>query len=465
MRPGVDNTFCGCASGNLLAWCAFVDASYRAPKHIRYLADKLQSVERGDIKRLIVEMPPRHGKSQLCSIRFPAWFLGRNPDSRIIMASHTAQLAQIMSRKVRNEFKEWGCRVFDTTIADDSSAADRWDLKGHAGGLFAVGVGGSTPGHGANCLIIDDTVRNAEHAHSKLQRDKTWDWYQHDARTRLHPGGRIVVVGTRWHEDDLMGRLLQSDAEKWHRIRFPAIAEGKDALGRKEGQVLWPDQFSQEELKLIKRSVGSYVWGALYQQRPTLPDGGIVKIKQIRFYRELPPDATDFIQSWDLSFKDNDDSSFIVGQVWARDRANRYLVDQYRRRCNFTDTIRAIFRMYEKWPMATTKLVEDKANGPAIISTLRNDVPGIIAVQVRSSKESRLIATQPLFEAGNVYVPDPGLNPWVNDYTEELIGFPHMPHDDQVDATTMALAHYEKNKAPVTFKLSEIGRQSNPWKV
>jgi predicted phage terminase large subunit-like protein len=121
--------------------------------------------------------------------------------------------------------------------------------------------------------------------------------------------------------------------------------------------------------------------------------------------------------------------------------------------------------MYEKWPMATTKLVEDKANGPAIISTLRNDVPGIIAVQVRSSKESRLIATQPLFEAGNVYVPDPGLNPWVNDYTEELIGFPHMPHDDQVDATTMALAHYEKNKAPVTFKLSEIGRQSNPWKV
>lgn len=390
-------------------------------------------------------MPPRHGKSYLTSQYFPSWYIGKFPGRRILIASYEADFAASWGRKSRDVLEEWGKELFGIKIRTDSSAGNRWDIEGHEGGVNTAGVGGPLTGKGADCFIIDDPIKNFEEASSKTIRDKIWDWYRSTAYTRLEPDGAMVLIMTRWHEDDLVGKILSGqddeDPEPWEVICLPAIAEENDLLGRKPGEALWPERFPVERLLKIKKDIGSFLFESLYQQNPTRREGELVKRSWFKFYKTLPSLRffDEIIQSWDMAFKDTQESSFVVGQVWGRIKAEKYLLDQVRDRMGFVETIQAVRTLSAKWPMAGAKLVEDKANGPAVISALMKEIPGLIAVTPEGSKESRLVAVSPQIEAGNVFIPDPQIAPWVHDYIEELCNFPRGKYDDQVDATTQAL--------------------------
>lgn len=457
------------ARAHILGWAKFVDPEYKRPKHLRHLADRLMALEKYHAKRIVVQMPPRHGKTELCSTKFPAWYLGRNPDRRVILAAHTAQLANTISRRIRNEFAEHAGPVFGLKIAEDSSAADRWNIAGHKGGIIATGIGGPLTGHGADLLIIDDPVKDAEAAHSRLQRERVWEWYTHVARTRMHAKARGLIIMTRWHEDDLAGRLLGS-FESWELLSMPAVSEGEgDPLDRPEGEPLWPAKFSNETLDQTKLAIGSYVWSALYQQRPAAAEGTVFKRDWFQYYAEHQyhngGGFTDYVISWDMTFKDAAKSDFVVGQVWARFGAKKFLVDQVRGRMDFTATVRAVVDLAERYPEATI-LIEDAANGPAVIATLRDKVPRILPVTPKGSKYARATAVAPDFEAGNVYLPSTTQCPWVDDFLDELTSFPEGAHDDQVDACSQALSRYAKQSSYTDLSIDiTSGTRDSPWRL
>lgn len=392
-------------------------------------------------------MPPRHGKSELVSKYFPAWYLGTFPDARLILTSYEADYAASWGRKARNLLEEFGPEHFGVTVANDSSAADRWDLKGRLGGMNTAGAGGPITGKGANVAIIDDPVKNDADARSETKREAIWDWYRATLSTRLQgEPGAIIVVMTRWHEDDLVGRLLAAEkagGDHWDVLELPALADpqpGKpDPLGRQTGEALCPDLFDAETLAAIAIRLGSYFWVALYQQRPAPADGDTFKHDWWKFYAVPPEHFDEVIQSWDMTFKDTQGSDFVVGQVWGRVEANRYLLDQIRARLDFPGTLNAVRTLTTRWPAATAKLVEDKANGPAVIATLTREIIGLIAVDPQGGKASRAAAISPQVEAGNVWLPDPSIAPWVDDFIAECSAFPNGAHDDQVDAMSQAL--------------------------
>lgn len=300
-----------------------------------------------------------------------------------------------------------------------------------------------------NCLLLDDVVKDREAAFSQVQREAVWEWYRTVARTRVHPGGAIVLVMTRWHQDDLAGRLLaeaKKGGEQWDQLTLPMV---NDATR----DILWPERYSPEEVAGIRAAVGSYAWEALYQQRPTSPAGEVFKREWWKFYRAAP-ELDELLLSADCTFKDLSTSDFVVIQVWGRKGAARYLLDQVRGRMGFGATVQAIRAMAAKWPRATTKLIEDKANGSAVIETLRKEIPGIIAVNPEGGKEARAAAVSPQVEAGNVHLPEAA--PWCGDFVEECAAFPRGQHDDQVDAMTQALIRW--NRPALVYSVAAGGR-------
>ena len=263
---------------------------YQIAPHINILNKKLLDVAGGRIKRLIVNMPPRHGKSELISRYFPAWYLGTYPDRRIILVSYEAGFAASWGRKTKELLEEHGEDLFGIKLNRLSNSAYRWDVLGQEGGLNATGVGGAITGKGANVLIIDDPVKNDEQANSKTYRDKTYDWFRATAYTRLEPDGAIIVIMTRWHFDDLAGRLINDpdSDDKWEVLSFPAIAKENDSLGRDEGVPLWEYRYPVDKLNKIKSQIGSYWFSALYQQQPIATEYQIFKTEWWKEYFDLP---------------------------------------------------------------------------------------------------------------------------------------------------------------------------------
>jgi predicted phage terminase large subunit-like protein len=410
---------------------------YQVPAHLAALSLALARAAMGRCPRLMVSMPPQHGKSNLVSRWFPVWLLDRWPERQVILASYEAGFAAEWGRAVRNAIAEHQAAL-RVRLSDDSTAADRWRTTAE-GGMVTAGVGGPITGRGADILIVDDPVKNDEEARSRTYRDRAWEWWLRVAYTRLRPGAAAVLVMTRWHQDDLAGRILAGAEEPWEVLAFPAIAEEGDPLARPPGTALWPERYPIEDLQRIKREIGSQAFACLYQQHPSPDEGGMVKRNWWRFWRE-PPQCPWLLQSWDMTFKETTDGSYVVGQVWGVKGADRFLLDQVRARMDFPGAVRAVQTLSAKWPAAMRKLVEDKANGPAVVSTLQHQVAGLLPVQVRGSKEARMAAHTAEIEAGNVYLPDPSIAPWVHDYIEELAAFPLGPYDDQVDATSQALA-------------------------
>lgn len=412
------------------------------------LDSRLHDVAEGRITRLIWSMPPQEGKSERVSRRFPLWMLRRNPDTRIAIASYEYGVARRWGRTIRNDIVEnpdLGMR-----IRGDTAAANGWQLEGHRGGVYSVGIGGALTGRPVDMLIIDDPVKGPSQADSEVYRESCWDWWTHVARTRLAPGAPVVIILTRWHEDDLAGRLLASDGG-WEVVNVPAQADEADPLGREPGQYLESARGrSQADWEATRRDVGERVWTALYQGRPSPAEGDVLRRGWWQYYRRPLAseradgsmwclDMDEVIQSWDMTFKDTKSADYVVGQVWGRKGPHAFLLDQVRDRMNFPATVRAVEALSARWPQAHAKLVEDKANGSAVIDQLRSTVPGLIPINPQGSKVARVSAVSPFVEGGNVWLPHPEMAPWIGGFVEECAGFPNGSHDDQVDSMSQAL--------------------------
>lgn len=454
------------------------DEAYRSRPHLEYLASRLakamHDVENGESRFLTVSMPPRMGKSALTSVNLPIWLLRKHPDWKIGLVSHSPVLAVSWGRQVRRMVEEHGTE-FGLQIARDAGAVADWQTTVGGGIVSRSAPGQSITGLGFKVMLVDDLVKDFAAAHSATDREALWNWWVANAQTRLEPPSLVVVIGTRWHEDDFIGRLLSPeyspDRNKWEVIKFPAIAEQADVLGRAEGDPMFSPLLEETREEAIERwaqmkaSLGSYSWAALYQQRPAPAQGAIFDVGWWRYWTRDPSKVTDdgrvvlapeaewrsgtWLDSWDLTFKGSEDSDFVVGQRWVRAGANRYLVAQQRGRWAFTqiiDRMRQWARTDDHIPSpygehVHKRLIEDAANGAAAIDVLRKEVAGIKPVKARTAKEIRARAITPEIESGNVYLPlpsDPG-NEWVSDLLSELREFPSGRNDDQVDALTQAL--------------------------
>lgn len=439
--------------------------NYTHFRHTEYICERIHPIAEGESKRIIIELPPRHGKSMTVTESFPSYYIGKNPDKRVITASYSDSLARKFGRLNKQKLNEYGSELFDVQISRVNGANNNWSLADHRGGMIATGIGGSITGEGADLMIIDDPFKNAEEANSPTIREKVWSEWEATLSTRLHKGGSVIVIMTRWHEDDLVGRLLERSPHKWDRIRLLAIAEDEDdLLGRELDEPLCPELgFDEEWAENKKLEVGSRTWAALFQQRPSPAGGNIFNRHWWKFYvpdiqtraklglsedvAVLPKLWDKVCQSWDCTFKDTKKSDFVAGHVWARKKADFFLLDREHDRLNFPNTIKAVRQMSEKWPDARAKYIEDKANGSAVIQTLQHEISGIIAVEPDGGKEARANAVSPLVEAGNVYLPHPAWRPWANDIIEEATAFPNGAHDDDVDAMTQALNQMQTSKS------------------
>ena len=450
----------------------------------------LEDVVAGKQPRLMIIAPPRHGKSEGGSRRFPAYTFGRYPRLNIIATSYAADLASRMNRDVQRVMDEPGyqkifpgARLNAKNVATlsgnplrNSEIFEVVGVDGRPQGSYrAAGVGQGITGMGADIGIIDDPVKDAKEAGSAVQRNAVWEWYESTFYSRLSPKSGIVIIMTRWHDDDLAGRLLKKEKEggdKWRVVRFPAIAEEPEEH-RNEGDALHPRRYPIERLLQIKQVIGEYAFGALYQGRPTPKGGGIVKREDFRFYRraDIAKEVWDFqALSVDAAFKGNEESSYVVIQAWGRRRALNYLLRQHRERMTFSQTIKAIKAMRGDFAQANVTLIEDKANGPAIIDVLREKIPGIIAEEPSGSKEARAEAAAPLIQAGNVLLPHPDEEPWVEEFIHEWLSVPNGMYWDQVDASDQYLNKYGRYYTIDMAEAAEIGqsimgRDDAPWNM
>lgn len=449
------------ARNGLLNFTRYTKRDYEVNWHHRLTCKYLNAFVRKEIPRLIITEPPRHGKSELTSRRLPAFIFGKYPSTSIIGTSYAADLASRMNRDVQRiidspEYRALfpGVRLSGADrLGNRPSGAwlrnsDIFEIVAHGGTYRSAGVGGGITGMGGDWLLIDDPIKNQEEAESEVYRNKLWEWYTSTLYTRLEKNGSILITLTRWHQGDLAGRLLElakSDpsADQWTVLNLPAIydddKEKHPEDPREYGEALWPDKYSAERLAQLKASVGSRVFNSLYQQRPTPSEGAIIKRRWLRYYKALPARFDEVIQSWDFSFKDTKTSAFVCGQAWGRKGADKYLLDEVRDRMDFISSINAMIAFTAKHPSTTAKLVEEKANGAAIISMLREKISGIIPVEPEGSKDARLYSVQPEYEAGNVYYPDPSIAPWIGDHVTEICGFPTAKFRDRVDTASQAL--------------------------
>lgn len=447
-----------------------IDPGYVARAHLQYLSDRLaaavEDVENGISRRIVISMPPRSGKSQMGSIYTPLWLLRVNPKWKIGLISHDPTLATAWGRNVRRMIE--GNPALGLQIAGDAGAASEWQTTQGGGVTSRSAPGQSITGRGFNIMIVDDVVKDFAAAHSENNRKAVWEWWQANAETRLEPPSLVIVIGTRWHEDDFIGRLLSTeydgDPDDWEVISFPAIAEEIDVLGREPGEPLLSPLIRDEEPQTalvrwegVRKSVGGYTWSALYQQAPAPATGAIFAIGRLRYWTRYESKATDdgkvryidpdalsgatWLDSWDMAFKGTETSDYVVGQRWVRVGANRFLIAQSRDRRSFTQTLAEFTAFGERdhGRHVHKRLVEDKANGTAIMDVLQDKVSGIKAVEPKGSKEARARAVTPEIESGNVYLPHPSEAPWVLELISELRSFPTGAHDDQVDAMTQAL--------------------------
>ena len=434
------------------AMAVALDPKTRQTPALRMIDDALTNLLDTPDGRLIISMPPQEGKSQRTSRRFPLWALTQNPDLRVAIASYEHGVARRWGRMIRDDITIHGPDL-GLRVRDDLAAQHEWQLEGHEGGVYAAGIGGALTGRAVDLLIIDDPIKDRTQADSRTYRDRAWDWWTDVGSTRLAPGAPVVLILTRWHHDDLAGRLLTAeDGDRWQVVNIPAEAiDTDDPLGRVPGEFMESARGrTPAQWERIRTQVGPRTWASLYQGRPTPSSSGLFPMEWPRYQvtpwieqadgsRRLLDDFHQVIMSWDLAFKDTATSDFVVGQVWGIRGHEAWLLDMIRARLDFTGTIQAIHDMRARWPQAHAVFIEDKANGPAVITSLAQSVPGIIPVEPDGGKYARAVAVQPFTAAGNVHLPAPEILPAVVHLTTEAADFPNGAHDDTVDALTQAL--------------------------
>lgn len=420
------------ARRSLSAFTEYTQPDYQRARHQELLDAALEAVERGKIDRLMVEMPPRHGKSEKASKRFPSWYLGRNPKRQVIAASYNSDLASDFGREVRNIMAsaDYGDVFPKTRLRQDSRAADRMNTDS-GGAYFAVGVGTATTGRGAHLGLIDDPFKDRQDADSELQRNRVWDWYRSTFYTRLMPGGAVVIINTRWHEDDLCGRLLESEGEvsdggQWHRLSLPAI--------NADGNALWPEWYDVPALERIKGTIGPREWSALYQQKPQPDEGTYFQRDWFKRWQHLP-----LVRKYGTSdFATKDGSGdYTVHHIWGVDaQGDLYLVDRWRgqttsdvwieRMCDLIDTHKPLAWFGEAGPIWSAVRPAAERRMRERSSLVRMEALPSIADKPTSARGFQSRAA-----VGRVYLPDTSEGEAVLD---ELLRFPAGKYDDEVDA-------------------------------
>ena len=403
-------------------------------------------------------MPPRHGKSEFASKSFPPWYLGLFPSRRIILASYAAEFAAGWGRKARDLVDEFGEHLFDIRLKEDVKAADAWEIEGHGGGMQTCGVGGPLTGKGADVLIIDDPVKNAEEANSQVYRDKAWDWYVSTAYTRLEPGAAVILIQTRWHEEDLAGRVLKhakETGEVWTVLNMPALSLGCDIdpLGRDAGAALWPERYDVVALAGIRKTLGSYWFSALYQGSPIPAEGGAFKRSWLRYWNadgELylldgRPVAKKHCRRFgivDIAFSLKKEADYTVVLACAVTPDGRLiLLDMHRERMEGPAIVRAIKAMSDRHDLAYVG-VEDVAGTVLVIQAARKAGLTIRSLRADKDKLSRAIPATIRMEAEQVFIPESAL--WRDEFEHELLSFPHGAHDDQVDCLAYAAVEVQR---------------------
>jgi predicted phage terminase large subunit-like protein len=421
--------------------------------------EALVDVAEGRCNRLMISMSPQEGKSERTSRRFPTWMLARYPWLRIAIVSYIHGIARRWGKAIRDDITDHADEL-GISVRQGSSAAHDWKLTGHDGSIFCAGITSSLTSRPVDLLIVDDPYKDAGQADSDAWRETVEEWWTKVAIPRLGPGVAVVIIQTRWRHDDLTGWLQdRDDGIDWRVINIPAQADHNpskgetDPLGREPGEyMISARERSTANWDQTKREVGSRAWNALYQGRPTPEKGNV--FHRSWFYDHTydqpqwieQPDGSriglgfdEIIASWDMAFKDTDGSDYVCGQVWGRRGVDVYLLDQIHDHLDFVETCASVRTLAARWPQATAKLVEDKANGTAVINMLKRKVNGLIPIEPDGSKLARARAVTPLIEAGNVHVPAVELAPWVDELVEEAAGFPRAAHDDRVDAMSQAL--------------------------
>ena len=425
-------------------WPVFISG-----KHHAIMADAFERVARGDLKRLIINMPPRHTKSEFASYLLPSWFLGKFPEKKIIQTAHTAELATGFGRKVRNLVSsDTYQKVFDTKLSSDSKAAGRWNT--HMGGdYFAIGVGGAVTGKGADLLIIDDphSEQEAKQANPAVF-DGVYEWFTSGPRQRLQPGGAIIIVMTRWSKRDLTGQILKNagkdGVDQWEIIDFPAIMPS--------GVPLWPGFWSKEALEALKAELPVSKWEAQYQQNPTSEEGAIIKREQWQIWDKDRAPACDYIiQSWDTAFEKNNRADYSACTTWGvfqhpnqhgDMRPNIILLDAYKARMEFPELKKMALELWQEWE-PDTLIVEKRAAGAPLIYEMRK--MGIPLSEFTpgkgNDKISRVNAISDLFASGVVWCPE---TRWAEEVMDEMASFPNGDHDDLVDSSSQALMRFRQ---------------------
>lgn len=457
----------------------------------------LREVTAGLRPLLILQAPPQHGKSELVSRRFPAFVFGRLPDARIAACSYSADLSRDMNRDVRRIMMEESYQRLFPEIAlgkrrEDKGAAarlnaDRFEIAGRKGSYVCAGVGGPLTGRSVDIGIIDDPIKNEAEARSATVKRTIQGWYNTVFLTRLSRRSGHIIMATSWAVDDLAATVAKTNPRA-KMLKFPAITycgrptesaaaaalsdkdasaageassrtddDSRDAPAGAEMVALAPELHPLEKLLEIKAGLSPAQWSALYQQSPVAEGGNIFQESGIRRWSagDLPEFWDEVVLSWDMAFKDTSGGDFAVGQVWGRRGPNFYLLDQVRARMGFTACREAVRGMSARHPQAAAVLIEDKANGPAVIDALKDEIPGLVPVQPDGSKIARAHAVTALWAGGNVHIPADGHAPWVRDFVEELIAFPAGGHDDQVDAMTQALRYLKAHGLSVWEVLAD----------
>jgi len=415
---------------------------YKSPKHILELNRLLLQINEGEISRLAVFMPPRHGKSELISKYLPAYYLATNPNKRVILTSYEADFASTWGSKARDIIIKHGHSFKDNITIDNKSAArNRWDIKDHQGGMMTAGVGGPITGKGADLLIIDDPVKNAEEANSQTYRQKIWDWYKSTAYTRLEPNGAIILIMTRWHESDLAGMILENSKKDWIILKLPAIAEDNDPLDRIPGDALWPERFNYNRLQKIRTELGDYLFSAMYQQRPQPLGGGLLKLDWIKHYKEeeLPPlDELNIYQAWDLAISTKETADYTVcTTIGVLDETNIYVLDWYRDRILFPTQMKMVEKLADDWDPLQIG-IESNAYQSALAQNLKEtSMLPVKEINQTKDKVTRIISGFIYFDQGKILLPEK--HPELENFINEYVYFPKGKHDDMLDSMESAL--------------------------
>lgn len=431
---------------SLIPFCISQEENFQTPNHIKQIAALLEKVERGEIKNLMINMPPRHGKSFLATELFPSWYLGRNPNKNVILASYSQSLADDFGRKVRNRIDSPHYQeIFpEVRLAQDSKAASRFSTV-QGGMYYSVGAGGALTGRGADIILIDDLIKNAEEARSVTFQKRHIDWYQTTLRTRLHPNGAIILVMTRWSDKDLASWILDNDKNgEWTVLSLPAISEDETAL--------WPERYPIEELHRLQNEMGTKNFNALYQQKPSPDEGNIIKRDWLKFYEKMPEKMDNIVITVDTTFTNKPTSDYCAICVLGRNRKSQrlYLLDFARRRMSYIEAYNAIIEMYHKYN-GSTIVIEESGNGYSLIETLQRVIPRVVGYNPRGSKESRISSMAPSFEAGQILFPSPKINSAINDCVEELVSYPDSRNDDFSDALAMAVNRLHTTRREMLF--------------